>query len=360
MKVSIVSPLNRKFAVKKSDVGISIILFRIDSFVLRLQKIFFTGDYIMNLDFFAVASNLVSLFALIAVGYIAVKSGVLKSEASGYFSAFLMKITLPCTIFISLVQREYDPAFVHDSLIIIIAGVIAFPLMLYSARGLANVIGVPKGRRGVWAFLCAYSNSGFMGFPIALSLLGTEGLALSVMLNISFNITIYTLGAIEIIRDNPNHDAEGLNMKSIIFSNINIAVVLSLLFYFGRLNLPSIAAVPINYLSAVTTPISMIIIGMTLAHSKGIEVLTDVHAWTATAMRLVIYPAAMCLILREFPLSSNNLVNAVMILINAMPGAGVTAVLCEMYHGDVDFAARTMFLQNILCMATIPVVCMML
>ena len=314
----------------------------------------------MNLDFFAVASNLVSLFALIAVGFTAVKSGVLKPEASSYFSAFMMKITLPCTIFISLIQREYDSAFVHDSVIIIVAGVIAYPLMLYTARGLANVLKVPQGRRGVWAFICAYSNSGFMGFPIALSLLGTEGLALSVMLNISFNITIYTLGAIEIIRDNPNHDAEGLDMKSIIFSNINIAIVLSFIFYFGRISLPEAVAVPINYLSVVTTPISMIIIGMALAHSKSMDFLKDIHIWTATAMRLVIFPVAMCGILRVFPLSSNNLVNAVMILINAMPGASVTAVLCEMYHGDVDFATRIMFVQNILCMITIPAVCMMI
>ena len=54
----------------------------------------------MNLDFFVVMSNLVSLFALIAVGYFAVKSGILKPEASAPFSAFLLKVTLPCTIFI--------------------------------------------------------------------------------------------------------------------------------------------------------------------------------------------------------------------------------------------------------------------
>lgn len=314
----------------------------------------------MNLDFFAVASNLVSLFALIAVGFIAVKSGALKPEASTYFSTFMMKITLPCTIFISLVQRDYDPAFIHDSIVIIVAGLIAFPAMLYLARGLANVINVPQGRKGVWAFICAYSNSGFMGFPIALSLFGTEGLALSVMLNISFNITIYTLGAIEIIRDNPNHESEGLDLKSIIFSNINIAIVLSFIFYFGRISLPEAVAVPINYLSAVTTPISMVIIGMALAHSKGMNFLKDIHVWTATAMRLVIYPVALWAVLRVFPLSSNNLVNAVMILINAMPGASVTAMLCEMYHSDVDFAAEIMFVQNILCMVTIPVICMML
>ena len=99
----------------------------------------------MNLDFFAVASNLVSLFALIAVGYIVLKSGVLKAEASAHFSSLLLKVTLPCTIFVSLVSREYDPSFVRDGITIVIAGIIVFIVMLYSSKGLASVLGVPEG-----------------------------------------------------------------------------------------------------------------------------------------------------------------------------------------------------------------------
>ena len=314
----------------------------------------------MNLDFFVVMSNLVSLFALIAVGYIAVKSGVLKPEASAIFSAFLLKITLPCTIFISLVQKDYDPAFVHDSLLLIAAGMIAYPGMLYLSRVLAKPLGVPEGSRGIWAFTCAYNNCGFMGFPIALALLGAEGLALSVMLNITFNLTAYTLGAIEIARDNPNHEGGKLDIKGIIFSGINIALVLSLIFYFGQIKINDMITAPINYLSNITTPLSMVIIGMALAHSHGAEVLTDIHAWTSSAMRLVIYPVIICLILRVIPLGSNPMVNAVFILIMAMPAASVTAVLCEMYGGNIDFAAKVMFIQNVLCVITIPLVCMLI
>ena len=103
----------------------------------------------MNLDFFVVMSNLVSLFALIAVGYLAVKSGVLKPEASAHFSVFLLKVTLPCTIFISLAQKDYDPVFVHDSIILIVAGLIAYIGMLYISRIIARPLGVPEGCRGV-------------------------------------------------------------------------------------------------------------------------------------------------------------------------------------------------------------------
>lgn len=314
----------------------------------------------MNLDFFAVASNLISLFALIAAGFIAARTGVLHPEATHHFSPLLMRITLPCTIFVSLVTREYNAGFAADGITITLAGIVVFLAMMYIGRGLAYVTGVPEGTRGVWAFISAYSNSGFMGFPIALALFGAEGLALSVMLNISFNATIYTLGVMELIRDNPDHGSEGIDIKSIIFSNINIATVLSLVFYFGRISVPSAILSPLNYISGITTPLSMIIIGMTLAHSKMSSIFTDIHAWTSTAMRLVVFPVALIGIFRVVPLSGNPLVSAVLVLIAAMPGASVTAVLCEMYGGNVDFAARAMFIQNVLCMATIPLVCMMM
>ena len=314
----------------------------------------------MQLDFFTVASNLISLFALIAVGYAAAKSGILKPESSSYFSTLLMKITLPCTIFVSLVMREYDPAFVRDGVTIILAGAVMFLSMLYISHGLAVLSGVPKGSRGVWAFISAYSNSGFMGFPVALALFGNEGLALAVMLNISFNITIYTLGAMEIIRDNPGGSSGKIDVKSIIFSGVNVSSVLSLIFYFGRISVPSAVIVPMKYLSDITTPLSMVIIGMALAHSKASDIFTDIHAWTAAAMRLLVYPLAVMWILRFFPLGGNPLVGAVLVVINAMPGASVTAVLCEMYGGNIDFAARIMFIQNVMCMVTIPLVCMMI
>ena len=314
----------------------------------------------MNLDFFMVASNLISLFALIAVGYLAVRMKLLNESYSAAFTALLMKVTLPCTIFVSLVQREYNPSFLKDGLIIIAAGIVVFAGLMYLSRYVAILLRVPKNCRGIWAFPASYTNSGFMGFPIALALFGGEGLALAVMLNIAFNLTIYTIGPLEIARDNPGHIGEKFNIKSIIFSNINFATVLSLIFYFGKIQLPDFVINPLSYISNITTPLSMLMIGIALAHSKASELFTDIHAWTNSIFALLIYPAALCLFLKFFPLSSNPLVGAVLVLVVAMPAASVTAVMCEMYHGNLDFAAKVMFIQNLFSVITIPLICMML
>ena len=199
-----------------------------------------------------------------------------------------------------------------------------------------------------------------MGFPIALALFGGDGLALAVMLNISFNAVIYTLGAFEIAKDNPDHEGEKINIKSIIFSNINISSAVSLIFYFGQMKIPASILMPLNYISNITTPLSMIMIGIALAHSKAKELFNDVHAWTNSITALIIYPLAICMLLKIFPPSANPLVAAVLILIIAMPAASVTAVMCEQYHGNIDFAAKVMFIQNLFSVLTIPLICMMI
>ena len=73
-----------------------------------------------------------------------------------------------------------------------------------------------------------------------------------------------------------------------------------------------------------------------------------------------IIPSDLCLLLRFIPFGGNPLIWAVLVIVVAMPGASVTAVLCQIYNGNIDFAAKAMFLQNLMCVLTIPLVCMIL
>lgn len=49
-------------------------------------------------------------------------------SASAPMSSLLLKVTLPCTIFSSLATREFDSAFLVDGVIIIVIGLVLFPL----------------------------------------------------------------------------------------------------------------------------------------------------------------------------------------------------------------------------------------
>ena len=136
-------------------------------------------------------------------------------------------------------------------------------------------------------------------------------------------------------------------------------MLLSLIFYFGRIPLPQLIAAPVTYLSNVTTPLSMFIIGMALGNSRGMDLLTDKDAWTCTIFRLLICPVLVLFLLRLIPYR-NPLALPVIIVTMAMPVAGAAAFLSEIYHGNLNMTAKISFLSNLLSLVTIPLICLLL
>ena len=336
----------------------------------------------MHLDFMVVFSNLLGLFLLIGAGFLAARLRILPKEASPYFSTLLLKITLPCTIFISLATKEYDPSFIKDSLLTLGIGLAAFPAMQLLGSAGARLLRVPEVKRGIWAYGCAYPNTGFMGFPICLALFGAEGLALAVIYNITFNIYVYSIGAMAIAGDGAGDaahtagDAAGAvsasgsaggrvaragrpSLKKVLFTGINFSVLLSLIFYFGRIPVPGPAVIPLTHLSNITTPLSMLITGIAIGQNRGAELFSDRDAWTASAARLLVCPLLLFAVLSHLPIQNRMIVSVVSVIMG-MPVPGVTTVLAETYHGNLSMAAKLSLLTNLLSMVTIPLICMLL
>ena len=199
----------------------------------------------MQLDIGMVFSSLIGLFLLMGVGWVSVKTKIVPPAASAPMSSLLLKVTLPCTIFSSLATREFDSAFLVDGVIIIVIGLVLFPLYAALSWGISKVLKVPAGRRGIWSFGATFCNNGFMGFPVALALFGEEGLALAVMFGVPFNLLVYTLGVRMVCAD-CGTDAQPVNLVRTLLSNINIALILSLIFYVGQIPLPEALMTPVK------------------------------------------------------------------------------------------------------------------
>ena len=304
-------------------------------------------------------SNLVGLFLLIGVGYASVWGGLLPLSSTGVLTSLLLKITLPATIFTSML-RPFDPEFARDALIVVVIGTVLFFLYAAVSAGLARVFRVKEGRRGVWALCTTFSNNGFMGFPVAYALFGDEGLALAVMLGIPFNLLMYSLGAGQVSRD---RRAEGektqLSLKQILFSAINGALLLGLLFYAAQIPVPEVIVSPLEHLSNITTPLSMLITGMTLAGGPLSSLFRDRDALTCVVTRLVLLPLLTWALLLPLPIP-NPLITCVMLMIMSMPSAAVSTALTERYGGDRELAARSVCLSSLLCMVTLPLIALLL
>ena len=317
----------------------------------------------MNLDLVQVCFNLLGLFLLIAVGFGMVRLGVVSRDISGPFSRFLLKVTLPCTIFTSLL-RPYEPSFFRKVVIILALGMILFPVNALISWLLARLFRVPQNHRGVWAFCATFCNTGFMGFPIVLALFGEEGLSMAVVLNITFNVLVYSMGARMICADRAG-EGEGVHIQwhTVLFTTINFATVLGLIFYFTHLSIPAAVLTPLTHLSNITTPLSMIVTGINLSNGNWTSLFSKKDAITSSLARLVICPAANLLILHAagalLHLRGSAILSVVFVVL-AMPTPAVATILAENYQADQEFAALTVFLSSLLCILTIPLMTMLL
>ncbi len=308
------------------------------------------------LSFPVLITNLVSLFLLMVVGFAIVRLKVLPAEMSAGLTSLLMKIVLPAMLFVSM-QREFDKAFIRDGLIIIAVGFAMFFLFTLLSRPLSRLFKVPDVRRGSWMFGATYSNNGLMGFPIILSVPGDAGLALAVMLNIPQNICVYSMGAMQ-IRTASGGKGEKLNFVKAFVTPINVAILLGIIFYVFQLSVPEMIMKPLTYLNNMATPLPMLIIGMNLGAADLKSTLKDRDALTDALVRLIVFPVLMWALLNLLPIS-NPLIIRVVVLTVAMPIAAVAAPLSMQNGGDVLLASRAVLFSTIMCLVTIPLICLL-
>ena len=311
------------------------------------------------MDIAVLFSNLVGLFLLIGVGFFAVRMNVLPIQAAKPMSALLMKITVPATV-VSSMLRPFDPAFLRLGLSILAVGTVLFALFAALSLGLAPLCRVPRGRRGMWCCCATFCNNSFMGFPVALAVLGEEGLALRVILAIPFNLMAYSIGARMVCMDADGAGAApASSWKRALFSTINLATLVGTVLYITQLPVPEAVQTPLRHLSNVTTPLSMIITGMNLSQGSLADVVRDRDAFTASAMRLLLFPLIAWGVMRCIP-GLDGLVMGAALLNMSMPAPAAATLMGEEYGGNVQIGSRIIFLSSLLCVATIPLISLLL
>ena len=306
----------------------------------------------MNIPINTLISTLTGLFLLLGTGFAAVRLKMVPGEASKAFSALLMRITIPATVF-SAMLRPFDPSFLKDSMVIVALGAGCFLLYALLCIPAVHLFRVRPGGRGMWKICCTFCNNGSMGYPLILALFGEEGLALAAMLNIAFMLLIYTLGVKQVLSDSPDSDGAGISWKAILLTEVNAATVLGLVVFCLQIPVPTVLATPIGLLSNITAPLSMFVIGMTLAKGSVRDAFRDRDVFSASFMRLVILPVVTWGVFKFLPVS-NPLVVSVVLLTMAMPCPGTSTVLAEQYDINAEYSSRIVFVSSLLSLVTIP------
>ena len=291
------------------------------------------------------AQQVLVMFLLILVGYLAVRAQVLGAEARRSFSTLLVNIVVPAMIVDSYLI-PFDPDIlanlVRTALVSTGALLIGLGIALLATRRMQS----PD--RPILRFAITFSNAGYMGFPLIQALFGAEGLLYASIFNTFFNILIWTAGIALL-----DPGAKGANpVRELVKKPALLAVALGLVLYLGRVPVPGLIAQPIGLLGGMNTPLSMLITGIIIATSDLKAVIRRGALWQTILLRMLAVPAAAVLLC--LATGTGGMVGAVIILLEACPCAAITSVFAVQYRYDEQLAAGAVVVSTLLSIAALP------
>ena len=303
------------------------------------------------MDMQVIINQMAVLFILIAVGFIISKANVLTREGNKTLSKVVLFITLPCTILSSVFENEMAVT-VWDTVYFLIMTMLTFIIAFLIAIPVIYVLGREKANRGLLTFMSVFSNCGFMGFPVVISILGASSAYYMALFNIIFNALVFSLGILMI----PSKKEPGeaiFNPKQLINPTLIVALIAVPMALFG-FRPPFIIAEAVRITGSITTPGAMLVIGSTLAFVPLKSVFEEWRIVPVTLLKLIAVPIVTWLILRQIITSELQL--GVLVVVSAMPTAAMSSMLAIEYGGDERVASAGVFLTTLLCGITIPMI----
>lgn len=290
-----------------------------------------------------------TLFLLLAFGYICARKQIITIEGRKVLTALVIDLFLPCSIIRSFCITFDESVLKKMGIILFIGFGYQFAALVFS-RFL-----FPKAeqRRKVcmeYGIIC--SNAGFMGQPMAESVLGAEGLLYASVALIPIRLFMWSAGLALFTA------ASGRSViKKLLTHPCMAAVYIGLALMLSGIPLPGFLEDSLRYTASCTTAVSMIVIGAILAQ-------TDIRhlegkGWMLyySLLRLLVIPLMLYGILTAF--SVEKLLVNVTVLLAAMPAGSTTAMLAASYDGDEAFASGMIFISTLLSMVTLPLVALL-
>lgn len=298
------------------------------------------------MDLTIIINKVLALFLIILVGVYGSKKKIINEEVNKGLSNILLNITLPIMIISSFLikydaemKRNVIRAFFYSGMTIICTIFISYVFLKP----------IKSKKKFLLQFANVFSNCGFVGFPIIGSIYGAEGVIYTSIFNMFFTILVWTYG---ILLFTGKIDLK--EIKKVLVNPSVIAVYLGIILFIFKIDIPEVIASTMDLVGGVTTPLSMIIVGVILSQVNFKKYMSDWTIYYSSLIKLIISPLALLMIFKV--LKFDSILSNTMVLLTAMPTAALTSILAENLNKEKEYAAILVFVSTILSLVTFPLI----
>ena len=297
------------------------------------------------MDIQVIINQMVILFLVMIVGYIANKVKILDKELNQKLSSLVLNVTSPALILYSVSEPvEGD---LNTVLQIFLLSVAVYVVLPFIGIFFARILKVAKEDRNLYQFMTIFSNIGFMGYPVIQAIFGKEALFFASICNLVFNIFCFSYGVFLISgAGNVSFDYKKLINPGIIFSIIAVVI------YLTKWQMPVIIGETSDLVGSITTPLAMMIIGSSLAEIPIKEVVSDIRIYIYTIIKQIIMPILFWWVLKF--IVHDAMVLGVLVVLIAMPVGTIAIMFCNQFGGNTSLASKSIFITTLASVFTIP------
>ncbi len=301
--------------------------------------------------------NVAVIFALVGAGFIANRTDILPGSITPHLTKLILTYNLPAFILISITENTLTPAMLGEmkqvSIIMLTIYILGMPFCLLAVK----LFRFPRESRGLYAAMLLFTNSGFMGIPIASAVFGQHGMFIMVFENMFMTLFLYSTGIIMI----GIGTEEKVSIKHAIKSAVNfcmVASVLGVVLLLIGFQFPATVSQFLHLIGEMTVPLSMMLVGIQLGTSNLSQLLRKPDLIGFTAVKSTFLPALALLCM--YFLDVSPMVKVITVLCMTLPSAAILVALSERNNANTPLAAGGVSLSTLFSMATIPLVCTLL
>lgn len=303
-------------------------------------------------------SGILVILGMILVGFVIGEKGWFDDKSRGLLAKLVTQVALPCYMLYTITQR-FTAADLLKMLPALRFPALSMVILLGIATGVARIFAVRQDRRGLFISMFFNSNTIFVGLPINQALFGDASIP-NVLIYYMCNTTFFwTLGTYLIQRDGEGEAQFDLktSLKK-VFSPPLMGFLLGLVLVMLQIKLPAFLASDLQYLGNLTTPLSMIFIGLSVSHIGVKQLVLGKDQLLILLGRFLVAPLLMATIVYWVPLPS--LMKQVFIIQSAMPVMTNAPVVARLYGADSDYAAVMVTETTLATMVVIPILMLLM
>ncbi len=294
-------------------------------------------------------SRLIVLFIYIVVGFIAAKAGKIDSDTVKKVNTVLLYIGQPAMILSSVLDTELNMSLRDVGELFLLAIVMQLLLIVFSYV-FTPIFVRQKSDRGLFKFMIAFGNVGFMGIPVISALYGPDAVFMVSICLIPFFFSTYSIGIMQL---KGRTKGEKLSLGFLLNPAL-IATFAGIILFFLKLQLPREVMDASAGLAGLLIPLSMVVIGANLGMRHLSELFVDWRMYILCFVKLIACPVLMFFICRLFV--TNEVYLGILVASAAMPSAVLASMFSTEYGADVNVASRGVFMTTLLSLITIPAV----